>query len=64
MKSSKKLFFSVLAFLLSYAFLFLLWSFVTMSFDPHTWGVGERFGYASISFLFGAAISALIYLTD
>lgn len=64
MSSRKKLLFSVLAFLLSYVFLFLLWSFVIMSFYQNTWGAGERFGYASISFLFGSAISAFIYLTD
>lgn len=64
MKSSKKLLFSVLAFLLSYAFLFLLWSFVIMSFDPSTWEIGERFWYASISFLVGAFMSVLFYLND
>lgn len=62
MSSRKKLLFSVLAFVLSYVFLFLLWSFVIMSFDPNTWGVGERFGYASISFILGAFISLGIYM--
>ena len=64
MKPSKKLLFSILAFLLSYGFLFLLWSFVIMSFDPHDWAIGERFGYASISFLLGSAISAFFYITE